>query len=256
MLFQNTVFIGIDPPTSPAEITYAALDRDLQLLALSKGELRDILAYTGGQQSAFVGVNGPRRPNQGLMERDSIRDALQPVPNPGRYTTFRVVEYLLFKRNLRIPRTDSSLSACPGWMRTGFKLYKKLEEFGYQEYPADRAPQQMLEVYPHASYAVLLERIPFLKKSLEGRIQRQLVLHAQGVDVPDPMGFFEEITRYKILQGTLPGDILYTVEELEALMAAYTAWKAALHPEGVTLLGEPSEGEVVLPVKALKGKYF
>lgn len=255
MLFQNSVFIGIDPPADPREITYAALDRDLKLIALARGDINDVLAYTGGQQSAFVGLNAPRRPNQGLMQRDSIRDSLQPIPNPGRWTSFRVAEYMLFMRNIRIPRTDQNPTECPGWMRTGFTLYRKLAGLGYLDYPAEDAAQQMLEVYPHACYTVLLERIPFLKNTLEGRLQRQLVLHAQEMDVPDPMEIFEEITRYRVMHGDLPLDPLYEVEELEALMAAYTAWKAALHPEQVSRIGNPKEGEIVLPLPTLKRKY-
>ena len=75
------------------------------------------------------------------------------------------------------------------------------------------------------------------------------------MEVPDPMRLFEEITRYKILQGQLPLDDLYSVEELEALIAAYTAWKAASEPDEITLMGERTEGEIVIPVKELKPKY-
>ncbi|RLD06531.1 MAG: hypothetical protein DRI65_06590 [Chloroflexota bacterium] len=70
------------------------------------------------------------------------------------------------------------------------------------------------------------------------------------------MRVFEEITRYKIIQGQLPLDGLYSVEELEALIAAYLAWKAASEPDEITLLGERKEGQVVIPVKELKPKYY
>ena len=100
------------------------------------------------------------------------------------------------------------------------------------------------------------KKIPFLKKTLEGRLQRQLLLHSLSIDVPDPMRLFEEITRYKVLQGQLPLEGLYSVEELEALIAAYIAWKAALEPDEITRLGDPKEGEIVLPSKDIKSKYF
>jgi hypothetical protein len=256
MLFKNTVFIGIDPPSGLTAITYAALDKELNVIAVNKGDLSEVAAFVGGQKSAFVGINAPRRPNQGLMKKDKIRDALSPQPKPGRWISFRVAEYLLFQKNIRVPKTPSKVGSCPGWMRNGFTLYKRLEEFGFQDYPAEEHDQQMLEIYPHAVWTVLLKKIPFLKKTLEGRLQRQLLLHSLSVDVPDPMRIFEEITRYKIMQGQLPVDDLYSVVELEALIAAYTAWKAATAPDEITRLGDPKEGEVIIPSRDLKPKYY
>jgi hypothetical protein len=255
MFFKDTVFIGIDPSYGEESLTYAVLDKDLNLLAMSQQELNTVSAFVGGQKAAVVGVNAPRRLNQGLMKKDSIRDSLNPQPNPGRWAAFRVAEYLLFQRNIRIPRTPGKVSDCPGWMAVGFKLYRLLEEIGFVDYPAGDKGQVMLEVYPHAAYTVLLKHIPFLKKTLEGRLQRQLLLHSLNVNVPDPMWIFEEITRHKVLQGELPLEGLHTVEQLEALMAAYLAWKASSAPDEVSLVGDPREGQIILPVKDLKPKY-
>jgi len=255
MLFKESLFIGIDPPSGEKSLTYAALDKDLNLVALGREDLTGVVAFVGGQKAAYVGVNAPRRLNQGLMKKDSIRDTLNPRPNPGRYTAFRVAEYNLIQKNIRIPKTPDKVNLCPGWMKNGFLLYKRLEELGFNEFPAEDHKMQMLEVYPHAAFTTLLKKIPFLKKTLEGRLQRQLLLHSLSVGVPDPMRLFEEITRYKIIQGQLPLDDLYNVEELEALIAAYTAWKAASEPDEITLVGERNEGEIVIPVKELKPKY-
>jgi predicted RNase H-like nuclease len=101
----------------------------------------------------------------------------------------------------------------------------------------------------------LLERIPLPKRSLEGRLQRQLALHSRTMAVPDPMRIFEEITRFRLMQGILPLEKLHTYHELEALVAAYTAWAAAKKPDEVTLLGDTEEGQIVLPAAALKLKY-
>lgn len=256
MLFKESLFIGIDPPSGAKSLTYAALDKDLNLVALGREDLTGVVAFVGGQVAAFVGVNAPRRLNQGLMKSDSIRDTLNPRPTPGRYTAYRVVEYDLIQKNIRIPKTPDKVSLCSGWMKNGFLLYKRLQEMGFKDFPAEDNKLQMLEVYPHASYTALLKKIPFLKKTLEGRLQRQLLLHSLSVDVPDPMRLFEEITRYKIIQGQLPLDDLYAVEELEALIAAYTAWKAASEPDDITQVGERNEGKVVIPVKELKPKYY
>ena len=138
-------------------------------------------------------------------------------------------------------------------MKNGFLLYKRLEEMGFKDFPAADHPLQMIEVYPHAAYTTLLERIPYLKKTLEGRLQRQLLLHSLNLFIPDPMQIFEEITRYKIMQGKMPLEWLYSVEELEALMAAYLAWKTVKEPDEITFLGDSSEGKIILPVKIPRG---
>ena len=255
MFIKDTVFIGIDPSCGEDSLTYAVLDKDLHLLALSQQKLNTVSAFVGGQKSAAVGVNAPRRLNQGLMKKNAVRDNLKPPPNPDRYTSFRVSEYLLFQRNIRIPRTPAKISECPGWMKVGFKLYRNLEEMGFEDYPAKEKGRTILEVYPHGAYTVLLDRIPFLKKTLEGRLQRQLLLHSLSIAVPDPMSIFEEITRHKVLNGDLPLDGLFSLEELEALMAAYLAWKTATEPEQISLVGDPSEGQIILPVRDLKPKY-
>jgi predicted RNase H-like nuclease len=96
--------------------------------------------------------------------------------------------------------------------------------------------------------------LPFPKHTLEGRIQRQLILHALNINVPDAMLFFEEITRHRLLNGILPSENLYSPGELDALVAAYTAWLAANQPDKVCLVGDPHEGQIVLPGQ-LKPRY-
>lgn len=255
MLFNETTFIGIDPTAGKRPMAYAALDRDLRTLALGEGDLDAVTAFVGGQQAAFVAVNGPRQPNQGLMKRSEVRDSLNPVPRPGRWEGYRVAEYLLSQRKIRIPRTKANVENCPAWMQMGFDVYKRLAELGYKPYLTPDAPYQVMEVYPHAAYTVLLNGNPFPKTGLEGRLQRQLLLHNQGLYIPDPMRVFEEISRYRILQGILPLNDLYSPRELDALVAAFTAWVAATSPEGITALGEPEEGQIILPSADLQSRY-
>jgi hypothetical protein len=255
MLFANTTFIGIDPTAGQRPFSYAALDRDLSLLALGQGDIDEVLAFVAGQYAALVAVSAPRRPNQGVMERPAVRENLSPPPRPGRWTDFRLAEYQLWQHNLRIPRTPAEEKECPTWMQMGFALFRRLDSLKYRPYPQEDAGRQCLEVYPHACFAVLLERSPLAKNTLEGRLQRQLILFENKLDIPDPTRIFEEFTRYRLLQGILPLDDLYPAEELDALVAAYTAWVAATQPEQVTLLGDPEEGQIVLPVSKLKPRY-
>ena len=116
MLFNETTFIGIDPTAGKRPMAYAALDQDLRVLALDKGNFDEITAFVGGQQAAFVAVNSPRQPNQGLMKRDEVREKLKPVPRPGRWLGYRVAEYLLRQHNIHIMRTCSEVKKCPNWM--------------------------------------------------------------------------------------------------------------------------------------------
>ena len=166
-----------------------------------------------------------------------------------------MAEYLLRRHNLRIHLTPTDPERCPSWARTAFRVNEELLRLGYALYPTEEAPRQLLETYPHAVFAALLGHLPFPKHTLEGRIQRQLVLREQGLPLPDPMRIFEEITRHRLLQGVLPTEGLYTPHELDALAAAWTALRAHHAPEEVTRLGHPAEGEIVLPVARLLPKY-
>jgi hypothetical protein len=255
MFNSNITFLGIDPSAGQKPFAYAALDSDLRLLALGKGSLDDVLAFAAGQRQAFAAVCAPCRPNQGVMARPEIRQDLSLPARSGSWCNFRLADYLLRQRNIPIPQTPGEEEACPNWMRMGFQLHSRLERLGYLPYPQEEAPRQRLEVYPHASYAALLGVVPFPKYTLEGRLQRQLVLHERKINVGDPMNFFEEITRHRLLKGILPVDDLNTPTELDALVAAYTAHQAALQPGEVTLVGDPAEGQIAVPVSALKARY-
>lgn len=255
MFITGSTFLGIDPTAGRKPFAYAALDNDLRLVALGRGSMEEVLAFTAGQQQAMVAVCAPRRPGQGLMERMEVRDHLNPPPRPGRWMGFRLAEYLLRQHGISCYKTPPDVKACPTWMQMGFQLYRRLEQMGYQPYPADKKGLQWLEVYPHASFSTMLEHVPLPKNTLEGRLQRQLVLYKHKVDVPDPMEFVKGFAAQHILQGVLPTDHLFKQEELDALVAAYTAWQAANHPRAITMLGDNSEGMVVLPVTELKRFY-
>lgn len=255
MFFERTTFLGIDPTAGRKPFVFAALDGDLRLLALGQGEMDEVLAFVAGQRQAVVAVCAPRQPNLRFMQKDEVRQQLIPPPKPGRWTNFRVAEYLLRQHNISSPRTPSREKDCPKWMRMGFTLFKRVEGLGYRTYPAEEGQHISLEVYPHASFTTMLGLVPFPKYTLEGRLQRQMALHEHKVNVSDPMRFFEEITRHRLLKGVLPDESIYSPGELDALVAAYTAWNAVLHPEQVTCLGHPEEGQIVLPVNELKKRY-
>ncbi len=262
MLFTDTTFIGIDIPGARRPLTYAAIDAELNLIALASGDDENVLAFVNGQDRAFVAINNPRSTNKGYMAEESFRSVLNPRPRPGRWDRWRVAEYALRQSRIKVRRTPKSPENAPVWMQKGFKLYRALANSGYRPYVQDFVPEDehangdvrfSIECYPHAAFTALLEHIPFNKSTLEGRIQRQLILYVNEVDVPNPMRIFEEITRYRLLKGELLLDDLFEPTQLDALVAAYTARMASLGK--VTLLGHPLEGQIVIPVRQMLAKY-
>lgn len=254
MLFTDSVYVGVDPASGRRDFSYAALDGDLNLVALADADLDDLTAFLGGQQSAFVAVNAPAHVNRGLVKKTLEKSSLTPG-HTFRGVDMRLVEYDLRARGISIAGTPSREELCPAWMQAGFVLYRKLSKIGFKPFGTDGATHQWLETHPYACFCVLLEQIPFPKPTLEGRLQRQLKLHDMGLHITDPMDFFEEITRFKLMRGILPTDVLYSSDQLDVLAAAYTAWLAANRFEEVIVIGDKGEGQMVLPARGLKEKY-
>ncbi|MCC6986966.1 MAG: DUF429 domain-containing protein, partial [Anaerolineales bacterium] len=246
-------FVGVDPASPQKSFTYAALDKGMNLIALADAELDELTAFLAGLPFATVAVNSPSGVNRGLV-REMKPEMFKTLKS--RASGFRMAEFELRERGIAVTGTPATVAACPAWMQSGFSLYRKLERMGFKKYPAgDDAPHQVLETHPHAAFCALAGTAPQTKISLEGKIQRQLLLYEAGMRIKDPMDFFEEITRHKMLRGTWPLELLYSAEQLDTLAAAYTAWMAAHRPEQATSLGDPREGTIILPATNLKEKY-
>jgi len=257
MLFDDAAFIGIDPTAGDRPLHYAALDADLRLVALRQGTAEEALAFVAGWERAVVAVDAPQSPNRGLMLRPEVRRRFNLDPDSATWGRWKVCEYELRRRNIRLYNTPEDEAQAPRWMRTGFLLYRRLKALGFRFFHPgeDPGPRVMLEVHPHACYAALLGRRPFLKQTLEGRLQRQLVLYLQGLDIPDPLKTLEEITRHHLLSGELPLHGLLAHDELDALVAAYTAYLVGLKPERTSQVGDRQEGCITLPAAQLKDFY-
>lgn len=253
MLFTGSVFVGIDPTSGHKSFAYAALDRGLNLVALGDGEMEDVLAFLGGQQSAAVAINAPSHVNHGFVRKNLEKQSLNPHMLRG--VDMRVAEHELRQRGISVSGTGARESLCPAWVQAGFALYGKLSKIGFKSYPAEGASHQWLETHPHAAFCVLLGESPLQKSTLEGRLQRELLLYENGVRIKDPMDFFEEVTRHKLMHGFLPMELVRPPEQLDALVAAYTAWLAIEKPNDVTRIGHKQEGFITLPAALLKEKY-
>ncbi len=255
MLFDTHLFVGIDPCGGRKPFNWAALDKNGRLAALQEGELEDALAFLGGLPSALVAVNAPPRPSQGLVRQDEFRQSLPPLRALGRSQEMRLAEHLLRERGINVALTPSRRELCSNWVQLGFELYRRIENLGFKPSPDSEASHAWLETQSHAVFCALLGQSPLPRPTVEGRLQRQLVLYEQGLNIRDPMDYFEELTRHKLMKGALPLEQVYTPEQLDALAAACAAWVLSRHPERACRLGDPSEGQITLPVSELKAKY-
>jgi predicted nuclease with RNAse H fold len=250
----KTTFIGIDLSGGRHPFTCAVLDESCQLVALSSGEVEEVLEYLGNQSEAIVAINAPNCPNQGLVRKKIENQNLSAGHLRG--VDMRLAEHELRECGISVSPTSSRSETCAAWMQTGFEFHAKLDAMGFRLFPDESSSLHWLETHPHAAYCTLLGKLPLPKPTLEGRLQRQLVLYEQSMGIKDPMNFFEEITRHRLLKGVLPVEFIYTPEELDALVAAFTAYTAASQPGKVTRVGNKQEGQIVLPVPVLKDTYL
>ncbi|MCH7588198.1 MAG: hypothetical protein IIC78_09230 [Chloroflexi bacterium] len=257
MFFRKAMFVGLTCSAGSRPMHYAILDKKLNIQALDAGDLENVLAVIGGLRAPVVAVGAPQRPSQGVMARPAIRRRYNLNPESTNWTQWRLGEYELRRRNIRIPRTPAEIDKAPRWMQNGFELYVRLKKIGLRPLVPDEhvEPLTFLEVQSHACYTVLLERRPYLKRTLEGRLQRQLVLNLEGLNLRNPMEILGGITRQHLLQSSLPMEDLYNVEELDCLINAYTAYLVSISPERIHHVGDAKEGLISVPTMQLKEFY-
>jgi len=216
MSIQFTTFIGVEvSPDRVHPFTFAALDEEMVIRALGHGKINDAYAFLAGQSNALAAIN--------------------------------LVEYELLERGINVPRTPNTKKKSPRWMKLGFHLFEELDKLGYEIYPNLAAEKQFFECQGEASFWNLLGHSPLKEGTLEGCLQRQVVLFLAGLPVPDAMDFFEEITRHRLLNNQLPMDRVYSASELNALIAAYTAFLSGTQPDKVIHIGDEEEGIIYLP---------
>ena len=117
-----------------------------------------------------------------------------------------------------------------------------LAQVGFKSFLQRNQTRQWLETDAQDCFLVLGGHKLWPRRTLEGRLQRSAILYEQGLQLGDPIDVFEEITRYKLIQGIMPLEKLPTSKELDALVAAYMAWLIMNRPGQVI-----PKGEFVLP---------
>jgi hypothetical protein len=125
--------------------------------------------------------------------------------------------------------------------KTGREIFQKFQEqiseTGFTPYSTKEGTKSWAESNADECYRVF-QPVLFPRTTLEGRLQRALILYDEGLQINDPMDFFEEITRHKLLQGVLPNENLYSFRALDAMVMAYLSWMAGNHSEKLKLRGQ------------------
>jgi hypothetical protein len=220
-------FIGISYCGGQHPLAFATLDVHQKVQALSVGRLADLHAYCAGLTEALMVCGLPlARPLHGEC---------------------RTVEEELIQRGLPSHQTPAEPTPLHPAARIGLILAEIFRSLGYTMNLESDDSLHLIEGHPGAAYHNLLGLRPFDSHTLEGRLQRQLVLFEREVPIRDPMDFFEEVTRHKLMHGILPTKDLYSPAELNALVLAHTAWLAVNQPENILTLGDPAFGQVLLP---------
>jgi len=215
---NRTLYIGIDLASDHRRFHFSAVEDDLSLNAISAGHGEDVLAFLAGQSKAVAVVNAP----------------LPPHPD--------TVQLNLIEMDGSSPRGGST-----AWMQQGYAFYQRLEEFGFRY---DNPLRRYHCVDGETAWKDLCLGELFSAHTLESRLQRQLMLVDLGLPLTDPMQFFEEITRHKLLHGSLPVDTIHSAAELSALLCAYLAWACDHKPEGIEIItNHDSTLRVARPVK-------
>ena len=126
-------------------------------------------------------------------------------------------------------------------------IRKRLMEAGIKPYLSNNASKQWVETNPMECFRSLSGQTPQSQRTLGGLIQRALILHDEGLQIKDPMEFFEEITRHHLMAGVMPMELLYSASELDALAAAYITWLLINKPVQVDLTKNRGEGMILIP---------
>lgn len=226
---DQTICLGIDVSSGRQPFTFAALDAQRSLLASAQGTLEDVLAYCAGLRQALAAVNAPNLA------------AAQSASPP---------EAELIRRGFHLARVPSE-KHMPARFHKGAALYEGLAGLGYGPFGDAGQQKSWIEVNCEAIFWAWIGKPALDARSFEGRLQRAAILHDRDLPVDDPMDFFEEITRHRLIHGNIPLERIPSARLLNALAAAAAAWNAVFQPADFTFLGAPEGRRLVFPVPAL-----
>jgi hypothetical protein len=187
---------------------------------------------SGRKPLTFVALNGEMKVT--LQARWDISEVINYLQQ---------FEHVLLAVNLLGGRKTSSTRS----QKISDELKKKIIEAVFKPYLTSNAPRQWVETNPVECFRSLAGQTLLPRRSLGGQLQRALILYEQGLQIADPMDFFEEITRHHVLAGAMPTELLYSASELDAFAAASVAWMLINKPVQVDLTKDLGKGMIVIP---------
>ncbi|MCD4753322.1 MAG: DUF429 domain-containing protein [Anaerolineaceae bacterium] len=235
-------FIGVHINRQAPHFTYIATDKDFSPLAIDNGDEENLLSYLSGQENSFLAINAPLHLNQGLLQLSSHKRHTR-----GRRPNIRKVEYELQQHNIEMYHTPDQISKCAPEVKFGVQLNGYLNDLGYKNFLSDQSSRMFFETPSNAAFWSLIEGQLIQEEGIIGRMQRQQILYDLGLPVPNPMAFFEEITRYKLRIGKIPLKQILPACELNAWICVYTAHKAWDDSDSLFSMGNAEEGIIYLP---------
>ena len=221
------VVIGIDIAASrPCVAVALRCGRQLDVEAWFEadervdGDRARLLDRVAGFHPSVVGIDAPQKPKRAL---------------PGGASHSRSCDAALLHRRIGVYQVPTRAEAAAAgrryaWMETGWAYFRELGRRGFEQPLPGALPGELgqapaaLEVYPHAGFVTLLGGTPPPKSTREGLRLRVLTMRRLG----------------------LRWDDFYDHDSLDALMAAYTAWRFL---QGLASpLGDARDGLIWLPV--------
>jgi predicted nuclease with RNAse H fold len=232
------VVVGIDVaarrPSVAVSLTCgrstAAVDGWFEADAGRKEGLSALLDWVVSRSPSAVAVDAPQGFNRRLMAG----------------STLRVCDWELRRRGLPLYQVPQRGAEVPGWMQTGYDIFRGLARRDFERPRGDGLPasfgqaQAVLEVYPYASFAALLREAQVAGTlSVEQRLLRKTT--GDGA-----------LLRLRLLRlARLEWDwwLRYLDHDhIDAMAAAGTAWRYLTG--AATGVGDEREGLLWLPVTA------
>jgi hypothetical protein len=241
----HLTYIGIDVQAAHKPYYYTALDENLEEIACGHGRLADVLAYLAGQSSALVAINGPVWVPQ--SETVFSQAGLFGGEQPAGFGSHRGVDIEMASRGYPVIPVPPTGKKAPIWMDRSLELAIEVKILGYSLKGRSQSDHAFFETNTDAAYQLITGTPPYDSRSLEGRLQRQLLLYEFGFPLKDPMVFLEEFTRYRLRTSNVPLNQIGVAHELRAMMAAATAWLVDNRPETLEYLGPSDEPVIILP---------
>ena len=221
---DQEMYIGVDVAAGKRPFTLAEVNQAGELISLTQCALDEVMTITN-RPSVWIAVN-------------ALRTAEKVKSGEMRGVGREVKSKQLFFQPLPVDLLKMS-----SYARNFHLLYAQLEQIPR----IDDEKARVIKINAVACFKLLLGGQLLPGAGYEGRIQRQLALIRQGIRLKDPMAFYEEITRRRLLQGDLPDNLLYRPVQLNALIAACMAWLARQDPQRVAYIGDEADGWIAIP---------